>query len=164
MMAAERKPGRPSKYRQEYAAQAEKLCRLGATNEDVADFFGVAVSCIHRWRDAHPEFEDALKSGKESADAKVEQSLFQRATGYSHPDVHVSNYQGDVTITPVTKHYAPDTTACIFWLKNRRPDLWRDKQEREITGKDGAPLNPPEPARTDYKALSRLLNAVATER
>lgn len=113
-MSEQRKPGRPSKYRPEFASQAEKLCRLGATNEDIADFFGVAVSCIHRWRDAHPEFRDALKDGKDEADAKVEQALFARATGY--------------------KDSPPDTTACIFWLKNRQPKKWRDKQEREHSG------------------------------
>lgn len=139
-MTDERKKGRPTKYRPEFAEQAEKLCRLGATNIEIADFFGVAVSCVHRWCDAHPEFRDALKRGKDDADANVEQSLYRKALGYSHPDTHVSNYQGDVTITPITKHYPPDTTACIFWLKNRQPGRWRDKQEHEVSGKDGGPV------------------------
>jgi hypothetical protein len=60
--------------------------------------------------------------------------------GYSHPDVHVSNYQGEITVTPLVKHYAPDPVACIFWLKNRRPDLWRDKVDHSLTGKDGGPI------------------------
>src|SRR5690554_6353077 len=109
MMADERKPGRTSKYQPEFADQALKLCRLGATDKDLADFFGVSEKTINTWKDSHPEFLQSLKEGKAEADAKVEQALFARATGYSHPDVHVSNYQGDVTITDITKHYPPDT-------------------------------------------------------
>jgi len=74
------------------------------------------------------------------ADAEVANKLFQRATGYSHDDVHISNYQGQVCITPIIKHYAPDTTACIFWLKNRRPDLWRDRTE--VNPEDDEPIIP----------------------
>ncbi len=130
--------GRPSKFDEEKCRQAEKLCLLGATDKQLADFFEVSEQTLNTWKTQHPEFLEALKSGKEMADATVGQRLFQRATGYSHPDVHASNYQGQVTLTPITKHYAPDTVACIFWLKNRRPDLWRDRVEH--TGKDGGPI------------------------
>ena len=82
----------------------------------------------------------ALKSGKETADDRVERSLYQRAVGYTHDAVHFSSFQGVVTETPYRNHCPPDVTAQIFWLKNRRPDLWRDKREQELTGKDGAPL------------------------
>lgn len=58
--------------------------------------------------------------------------MFERATYYSHPDTHISNFQGDITVTPLTKHYPPDTTACIFWLKNRKPKDWRDKVESDV--------------------------------
>lgn len=130
--------GRPSKFDQLKCAQAEKLCKLGATDKELADFFEVTESTISLWKVEHAEFSEALKKGKELADAEVGERLFQRATGYSHPDVHVSNYQGTVTMTPIIKHYAPDTTACIFWLKNRRPDVWRDRVEH--TGRDGGPI------------------------
>ena len=130
--------GRPSKFDQTKCAQAEKLCKLGATNKELADFFEVNEDTIKEWAKVHPEFSAALKSGREMADATVGERLFQRAIGYSHPDVHLSNYQGTVTKTDIVKHYAPDTTACIFWLKNRRPDLWRDRVEH--TGKDGGPI------------------------
>jgi len=64
----------------------------------------------------------------------VVESLYHRATGYSHPDVVVTSYQGDVTLTEIEKHYPPDATSMIFWLKNRQPKQWRDKQELEHSG------------------------------
>lgn len=130
------KAGRPSSFKAEYAEQAHKLCLLGATDEELADFFEVAVTTIDNWKKDHPEFLGALKSGKEQADAEVAEKLFQRAKGYSHPDVHVSNFQGAITITPLTKHYPPDTAAAFIWLKNRQKDKWRDKQEVEHTASD----------------------------
>lgn len=126
--------GRPSSYKPEYAEQARKLCELGATDKEIADFFGVCERTINTWKEAHPEFLQSLTTGKEAADERVERSLYHRAIGYSHPEVHISNYQGQVTLTPITKHYPPDTTAAIFWLKNRRKDQWRDKQEHEHSG------------------------------
>jgi hypothetical protein len=119
--------GRPSKYKPEFCEQAAKLCKLGATDRELADFFGVKEWTINRWKAEYPEFSHSLKLAKDEADNRVEQSLYRRALGYSHDAVHVSNFKGDVTLTPIVEHYPPDTTACIFWLKNRRPDMWRDK-------------------------------------
>jgi hypothetical protein len=126
--------GRPSKYRDEFAEQGRKLCLLGATDEELADFFEVHPDTITEWKNVHAEFSVSIKRGKRQADADVADRLFQRAMGYEHDDVHVSNYQGDVTLTPVRKVYAPDTTAGIFWLKNRQSKQWREKQEVEHTG------------------------------
>jgi hypothetical protein len=131
---------RPSKYKPEFAEQAEKLCKLGATDRELADFFGVAESTLNLWKVQHSEFSESLKVAKEQADQRVERSLYQRAVGYSHPDVHVSNFQGEVTLTPLTKIYPPETVACIFWLKNRKAAEWRDKVETELTGKGGGPI------------------------
>lgn len=130
--------GRPSKYKDEFVVQAEKLCKLGATDMEVADFFEVEVRTLYRWKAEHDDFCQALKAGKAEADARVERSLFARATGYEHDEVDIRVLGGGIVQTPIRKHYPPDTTACIFWLKNRRPDEWRDRQE--LTGKDGAPL------------------------
>lgn len=138
--------------------QAEKLCKLGATNKDLADFFVVSESTIDNWMKEHASFLGALKDGREKADALVSERLFSRATGYSHPDVHISNYQGTITKTEITKHYAPDTTACIFWLKNRRPDLWRDRTEH--TGANGAPLVP---STMDNLELARRMAFILSE-
>lgn len=129
---------RPSKFDKEICEQAEKLCKLGATDAELADFFGVVESTINKWKLDHPEFSESVKRGKLIADSEVASKLYHRAIGYEHPDTHVSNYQGEVTLTSLVKHYAPDPTAAIFWLKNRRPDQWRDKTERELTIKKSA--------------------------
>jgi len=126
--------GRPPKFKPTFAAQAEKLCALGATDDDLADFFEVSVRTIIRWKSEHAEFCQALNAGKVGADDRVERSLYQRAVGYTYDAIHFSAFQGAVTSTPYREHVPPDTTACIFWLKNRRKEQWRDKQEHEHTG------------------------------
>ena len=123
--------GRPTKYTEEYAIQAQKLCQLGATDNHLADFFDVDVVTIWRWKTRHEEFCKALKVGKEVADDMVERSLYNRAIGYSHPEDKIfSSQDGPITI-PTMKHYPPDATSAIFWLKNRRPEQWREKPEGE---------------------------------
>jgi transcriptional regulator with XRE-family HTH domain len=131
---------RPSKYRSEFAEQARKLCRLGATDKEISEFFGIGEATLNRWKNDHPEFRESLKSGKALADAEVADKLFKRATGYSHDAVKIFNDEGVPLIVPYTENYPPDTTAAIFWLKNRRPDLWRDKVQQEVTGPDGGAL------------------------
>lgn len=121
--------GRPSSYKPEYCKQARKLCLLGATDKQLSDFFEVAESTLSKWKLDYLEFSESLKSGKELANANVAQKLYHRAIGYKHKDLHISNYQGKITLTPIIKVYPPDTTACIFWLKNRDPDNWREKPE-----------------------------------
>lgn len=120
--------GRPSKYKPEFDVQAAKLCKLGATDKELADFFGVVESTLNLWKAEYPSFSESLKRGKEESDARVEQSLYRRAVGYSHDAVKIFNDK-DTGVTKVdyVEHYPPDTVACIFWLKNRRPDQWRDK-------------------------------------
>lgn len=127
--------GRPSKFTDDIVQRAYFLATKGFTNVEIAKALGVAVDTVYEWLKVHPEFSDALKLGKEEADARVERSLYEKACGYSHPDTHFSSYEGHVTETPTIKFYAPDTTAAIFWLKNRKPAEWRDKQEIETDGK-----------------------------
>jgi len=127
--------GRPSKYTEEFAVQATKLCELGATDKDLADFFKVSLPTIWRWQFAHPEFCNALKVGKAPADDRVERSLFHKANGYSFQALKIMQDKGSVIKVPYTEHVPPDTTACIFWLKNRRPELWRDVTVKDHTGK-----------------------------
>lgn len=123
--------GRPTLYKEEYNEQAYRLCLLGATDEELAEFFHVTEQTINNWKNDYPKFFESLKRGKASADANVAESLYKRAIGYSHPDVHISNFQGEITITDVTKHYPPDTGAAFIWLKNRQPNKWKDKVEVE---------------------------------
>ena len=125
---------RPSKYRPEFVTQAEKLCKLGATDLEVADFFGINVATLNRWKGEYPEFCASIKAGKEASDNRVERSLFSRATGYEHDEVDIRVVQNRIVKTPIRKFYPPDTTAAIFWLKNRKPAEWRDKQELEHSG------------------------------
>lgn len=132
--------GRPSKFDKSYLEKVEKLCKLGATDAELADFFDVSEVTLNAWKHAHPEFLKALKRGKAEADAEVASKLYHRAIGYEHADTHVSNYQGEITLTPLVKHYAPDPTAAIFWLKNRQPAKWRDIKAVELSGKDGEPI------------------------
>lgn len=132
--------GRPTKYKTEYNEQAYKLCLLGHTDEELASFFEVDVSTIHRWKLEYPDFCDSIKKGKEIADADVSVSLYQRALGYSHDDVDIKAVNGEIVETPVIKHYPPDPTSMIFWLKNRQPKKWRDKQVTEHEG--GIDINP----------------------
>jgi hypothetical protein len=133
------KRGRPSKFDTGVCDQAVKLCMLGAIDKDLADFFGISESTLNKWKIDYPEFSESLKEGKAHADANVANSLYQRALGYSHAEEKIfCNKDGDVTRVETIKHYAPDTTACIFWLKNRRKDVWRDRHE--LTGADGDPV------------------------
>jgi hypothetical protein len=132
--------GRPSKFKPEYIEQAEKLCKLGATDMEVADFFGVEVRTVYRWKAENEEFCQALKAGKDTADERVERSLYARANGYEHDEVDIRVVGGEIVQTPIRKYYPPDTTAAIFWLKNRKPSQWRETKAVELTGKDGGPM------------------------
>ncbi len=124
--------GRPSKYKPEYAEQAKKLCALGATDVQLADFFGVAVSTVALWKVQHQDFSDSTKIGKEAADDKVEQSLYRSALGYEHDEIDIRVVEGQIVQTPIRKYYAPNPTSMIFWLKNRKKEQWRDKLEHDV--------------------------------
>lgn len=121
--------GRPTKYKPEYVKVAAKLCELGATDWDIAQALSINVATLQRWKHTHPEFCDAIKTGKSPTDDRVEMSLYQRATGYSYESVKVFNHQGEPLIVPIVEHVPPDTGAMIFWLKNRRPESWRNSPE-----------------------------------
>ena len=117
--------GRPSKYKAEYAEQAYKLCLLGATDKDMADFFDVSEQTLNTWKSTHSEFLESLKKGKMMADATVAQKLYHRAVGYEHNEIITASFQGQITDTmEVVKHYAPDPHAAIFWFKNRQSKQW----------------------------------------
>lgn len=137
--------GRPTDYRDEYCEQVEKLCKLGATDEEIADFFEVHVDTIYEWKSVHPEFSESIKRGKTLADANVADRLYKRATGYSHDAVKIYPVGGGKDdkgnekplMVPYTEHYPPDTAAAIFWLKNRQKKKWRDKVETGFTDGEG---------------------------
>lgn len=129
---------RPTKFKPEYVGQAEKLCRLGATDEEVADFFGVSVRTVYRWQGEHEAFCHALKAGKSEADERVERSLYHKAVGYTFDSEKVFQHQGVIVRAETREHVPPDTTAAIFWLKNRKPAEWRDRRELDHSSSDGS--------------------------
>ena len=154
--------GRPSDYKPEYAQTAQQLCANGATDSRLADEFGVSIATIKNWAARYPEFLAARKTGKEVADEAVELSLYQRAMGYEHDEVDIRVVEGQIIETPIRKHYAPDPTAMIFWLKNRKPKEWRDRQE--LTGADGKDLVPELPVQELARELAFILAKAAQEK
>lgn len=133
--------GRPTLYKPEFVRQAAKLSRMGATLVDLANFFEVNIVTIHRWMTTIPEFCNAIRLAKEEANSRVERSLYEKAMGYSFDAEKIfCNKNGKIVRAPYREHVPPSDTAMIFWLKNRRPDLWRDRQDINHAGQDGAPL------------------------
>ena len=139
-MTEKNKVGRPSSFKPEYVKQAKKLCALGLTDGELAKFFDVHVGTIYRWQAKFPDFCDALKVGKAPADDRVERSLYHKAVGYTFESEKIFNYQGEVVRAKTIEHVPPDTTAAIFWLKNRRKEDWRDKHDHTMSGPDGGPI------------------------
>jgi hypothetical protein len=132
--------GRPSNYKPEYSEQTYKLCLLGATDKELADFFEVSEQTINAWKQKQPEFLESMKRGKVEADSLVAQSLYKQALGYERDEIELkvvslgNNDGSEVQEVPVKKYYPPIPTSGIFWLKNRQRDKWRDKQEIEVSG------------------------------
>lgn len=149
--------GRPSKFEDRFIEQARKLSLLGATDREIADFFEIDVATLYRWKHDKPGFCDAIKVGKEEADNRVERSLYNRAIGYTFESEKVFNYQGVIVRAPVVEHVPPETTAGIFWLKNRKPGEWRDKVDHEHAGKDGAAIELNVTNRDRAKAVAALV-------
>jgi hypothetical protein len=123
--------GRPTLYREEYVEQAFKYCLLGADDVRLGQLFDVNPDTIAEWKKIHPEFSEALKRGKDEADAKVAASLYHRACGYSHDAVKIFSTMDGIQKVDYVEHYPPDTGAAFIWLKNRQGKNWRDKSEVE---------------------------------
>ena len=125
------KRGRPTAYLPAYAEQAQRLAILGLTDVEMAEFFGVAERTFHGWKKSHPDFLQSLKAGKIEADTHVATGLYQSAIG-GHVVTETREQEGpdgSITRTKETKQVPPNVTAQVFWLKNRQPAKWRDKQE-----------------------------------
>ena len=103
------KRGRKSVFRPEYILIAKACARFGAIEDEIANELNIGPATLDRWKQKYPEFRCALKAGKEASDDRVERSLYQLAIGWNGQP--------------------PNATACIFWLKNRRKDRWRDVQQ-----------------------------------
>lgn len=126
--------------------QLESWARDGLTDEQIASNMGIGYSTLQTWKSKYQDIQDTLKSGKEVVDIQVENALLKRALGYSYDEVtreRVLDYDQstgqvvgshmEITKT-VKKEVQGDTTAQIFWLKNRRPEQWRDKRDVSVEG------------------------------
>lgn len=159
--------------RLEYSAKyhppwARSLCRHGLTLPEIAAEFGIARSTLCNWKKRYPEFSEAMEEGKGVADAKVEDSLFQRALGYSFEETraHQGLSDGEMVtkkIERTTKHIPGDVTAMIFWLKNRCPGKWRDVQRMEHGGKVEVSHDPQIERLIEDPEAQRLLGELHTK-
>lgn len=121
--------GRPTKYKPEFDDMAYKLALLGLVDEQMADVFDICVATLNNWKREHPSFLSSIKKGKAPADAEVAMSLNKRALGYEYDEITDDEKNGRKI---VRKHVPADPTSVIFWLKNRQPKVWRDKQEVQV--------------------------------
>ena len=130
----------------------EGWARDGLTDEQLAEKMGCGVRTLYDWKERFPQISQALKKGKEIVDIQVENALLKRALGYEYMEERVEISEKDCrNVIHTTKTVPPDTTAQIFWLKNRRPDQWRDKPV------EGAP----EVNQTEDDALTESLKELA---
>ena len=141
---------------EERERQIKILALKGFTDAEMASVVGVTEQTFNNWKKQKPTFFESLKDWKAEADEKVERSLFERATGYKHPAVHVLSNRvktldlegktitekTEPLIVDIQKEYAPDPVSMIFWLKNRKRKEWSDKQDIAIT--DETKLDTPE--------------------
>lgn len=129
--------GRPTKYKPEYAEQAERLCLLGHTNDELAHVFGVNVSTIEKWIREIDEFSRAIYAGREGADQMVARALYRRACGMTIVEERPGQEGGTIA---TTKEIPPDPQAMKFWLMNRQRAKWTDQTKVEHSTPDGQPL------------------------
>lgn len=125
-LSEHKKRGRPTCYKSEYAEQATKLCELGATDAELADFFKVNLSTIRLWTVEHPDFSQAVTRGKDAVDERVVRSLAQRALGYEIETEKVFNHNGKIVRAKTREHVPADPGAAMNWLKNRKRAEWQD--------------------------------------
>jgi len=114
--------------------QLKCLVLAGWDDAQVAEFYGVTSRTLYRWKRQDDSFRQTLKEWKNLADEKVELSLYKRAHGYYHPEEKIFCQDGRVTKVNTIKHYPPDPTSMIFWLKNRNSANWRDRSELKHSG------------------------------
>ncbi|EGQ1195604.1 helix-turn-helix domain-containing protein [Enterococcus faecalis] len=107
----------------------------GLTDEQIAQNIGISRSTLNEWKKRFPDIKDTIKRGKEVVDRQVENALFKSAIGYEYTEITKELTDSGMKVTKrVTKQMAPNPTSAIFWLKNRKPDKWRDKKETQVSG------------------------------
>jgi len=144
--------GPPTKYKVEYNDLVYKLALLGSKDKEIANVLDISEATLNTWKNEHPQLLESLRNGKEKADAEIANSLRKRAEGYEYTEMQAIKvkevlYENGkrlketerIEMVPVKRVQPPDTSASIFWLKNRKSKVWRDKHELEHTG-DSNPL------------------------
>jgi len=134
-----KKLGHPTKWSKEMREKILFMARRGFIEKEIAHILDIGPRTLANWKTRYPDFWQELKENKGLADAKVVKSLYERANGYNHRETKAQwvwdqEQGGRWETIDLIKHYPPDTGACIFWLKNRLPEVWRDKQDVEQSG------------------------------
>jgi len=132
--------GRPTDYKEGYAEQAYKLALIGADDKDLAVYFDVDERTINNWKDAHLEFFQSIKEGKELSNYEVEKSLRDKAMGFEKQIEKTEITKDGIQSITTKQYFPPDTAAAIFWLKNRNPTKWQDKKGVDHTS-GGEPID-----------------------
>lgn len=131
-LKAEPVVGRPSKYKPEFAHMAYCMALAGMIDIQMAEALEVSESTFNNWKDRYPEFLESIKKGRSFADAQVAEALFHRAIGFTHAATKVIQTKNGNRNKTTTTYYPPDVTACIYWLKNRCREQWRETQDHQV--------------------------------
>lgn len=117
------------KYKVEYAQIAKVMCKNGATNAEVCEALGIWLGTLQRWRTWYPDFREAMDVGRDAANQRIVERLYDRAMGYTIPVEKVFCHNGNVVRADTYEHVLPDTKALMFWATNRLPDDWKHRRE-----------------------------------
>lgn len=139
------KRGAPTKFKPEFIEDARRMAEAGYTDIQMVEEFGIGRTTFYRWKKDFPDFRDAIRIAKEEPDNQMERSLYHSGNGFEYFEevpIKVKDIEYDqgrkvketerVEVVQVKRTVPPNSTAQIFWLKNRRPDLWRDKKEIDV--------------------------------
>lgn len=126
--------GRISTFDEAKIELIKYMCKIGKTNIEIAEELGCCEKTIYNWKKEHPLLLQTLNDWKHVADEKVERSLYERASGYTVKETKAFVIDGQIVTQEVDRHFPPDSTSMIFWLKNRKPKEWKDKREVESNG------------------------------
>lgn len=139
--------------KQENLMKVQGWARDGKTEEQIAELMGISKRTLYNWKKKEMPLLQALKVGKDVADRQVENALFKSALGYDYEEDTVTN---DGRVVKIKKHKPANTTAQIFWLKNRKPEQWRDKREFTHDGEISNNINLQNITDEDLHELAKL--------
>jgi hypothetical protein len=156
--------GRPTEYKPQYSKIAFQMALIGATDAEMAAAFEVSEQTVNSWKQKYPKFLESIKEGKLKADSAVAASLYKRAMGFHVPAVKLFNSEAGVIEHQYQEYYPPDTTAAIFFLKNRRPAQFRQNPEIALTVSNDVQVDlgkPPEEwGQSEYEAYLKKHGAM----